>query len=88
MDQGERYSGPGLIVQGGHATSVTCHYEVNRIDGVLDWHGEFVDAPPGEEPEPGEAQLRAGGKIAAINVVAVGVGTGRGRFEGNGPVPS
>jgi hypothetical protein len=86
--QGERYSGPGVIAQGEREASVTCHYEMARVDGVLDWHGEFTDASVDEEPEPGEAQLRVGGKSATIIVVAVGVGTGNGRFEGNGPAPS
>jgi hypothetical protein len=88
MLQGDRYEGPGLIKQGKHEVSVTCRYEVMRVDGIAEWHGEFDSAPIGAEPTPGAARLLAGGKSGAIEVVAVGVGTGRGRFQGSGSPPA
>ncbi|HEX5034446.1 MAG TPA: hypothetical protein VFW62_08210 [bacterium] len=88
MRQGERYQGPGLISQGDLRTEVECQYEVTRVDGVTNWHGRFAGADPASEPEPGAAQLLAGGKGASIIVVRVAAGTGSGRFEGNGPPPA
>lgn len=87
MHQGERYRGPGLISQGDLNVEVECEYEVSRADGVIEWHGRFRAVDPTSEPEPGAAQLLAGGKSAEIVVVGVAAGTGSGRFEGNGAPP-
>ena len=88
MYQGEKYRGPGLITQGDLKAKVECEYEVNRVDGTVDWHGRFSGAEPASEPEPGEALLVAGGKRGSILVVRTIAGTGSGRFEGDGPPPA
>jgi hypothetical protein len=85
--QARRYTGPGVIVQGGREIKVTCFYEVRSGGAGVEWHGEFREAPPDREPEPGGAQFRVDGKVARIAIVAVTAGIGRGRFTGNGSPP-
>jgi hypothetical protein len=86
--QAHRYTGPGVIVQGGREIKVMCVYEVISTDAGVEWHGRFREAPPDKEPEPGGAQFRVEGKVGRIAIVAVTAGIGRGRFQGSGSPPS
>jgi hypothetical protein len=86
--QARRYTGPGVIVQGGREIKVMCFYEVVSDAGGVEWHGEFREAPADREPEPGGAEFRAEGKVGRVAIVAVTTGIGRGRFQGNGAPPS
>jgi hypothetical protein len=85
--QSEKYRGGGRSIQGDLRAQVDCECEVRRVDGVVEWHGRFSDADPTSEPVPGAARLFADRKSAEIIVVSVLVGTGAGRFEGDGPAP-
>jgi len=88
MQQGSRYRGPATIAQGDRRAEVDCSYEVVQMDNIRAWRGEFAEASPAEEPEPGEAELRlGGGKVGQIIVSQVFSGTGHGWFEGTGQPP-
>lgn len=86
--QARRYTGPGVIIQGGREIRLTCFYEVMSTEAGTDWHGEFRDVAPGQEPEPGEAEFRVEGKSGRVEIVGVTAGIGRGRFQGNGAPPA
>jgi hypothetical protein len=85
--QEHRYTGPGVIVQGGREIKVMCVYEVTSTTGGVEWHGGFREAPADREPEAGGAELRVDGKVGRVAIVAVIAGIGRGRFVGSGPAP-
>jgi hypothetical protein len=86
MEDG-RYTGPGVIIQGGREIKVVCVCEVVSSAAGVEWQGSFREAPPDKEPEPGGAELRIDGKVGRVAIVAVKAGIGRGRFLGSGAPP-
>jgi hypothetical protein len=85
--QAHKFEGPAVIVQGGRSMRVACRYEVIDSGSGREWHGDFAEVGPGQEPDPGDAELHVGGGVTTVVIQSVRVGSGSGHFEGNGPPP-
>jgi hypothetical protein len=88
------YDGPAVFRQSGADVEVgRCTYGTHDGGkGPEEWHGQFEDATPEHILEVGEATLilpsGEQGEIVITEYAYRLTGSGRGTFEGRGPVPA